>query len=186
MKRFNTVVMALVCALAAGPVQALDPLSLIVLRMIRDHVASAQLEAALAPAETQRGLALARPARYPPNLRTLVDEGFPQLSAAQRDAVHQRLTEMINDPQYAAQRDQMLNDFVEAASAARRSHEALGHLTDAQKRTIAVQAAAAYRDRDPEALQEAIATLRSAAMPIPADLRELMLAAFGAESARTR
>jgi hypothetical protein len=187
MKRPGAVVFVLACVFAAGPVQAFDPLSLIVLRMIRDHIASAQLEAALTPGDTQRALPVGPPPRqYPRDLEMLVDEGFPQLDAAQRKAVRDRLTEIMNDPRHAAQRDEILSEFVQRTSAARRTHEALAHLTDAQKRTIAAQAAAAYRDKDPEALQHAVDMLRSDAMPIPVDLRELMLAEFRAESARSR
>jgi hypothetical protein len=187
MKCPGAVMFALACVFAAGPAQAFDPLSLIVLRMLRDHIASTQLEAALTPRVTQRALPAGPPPRqYPRDLETLVDEGFPQLDAAQRKAVRDRLTEIMNDAHHAAQRDEILSEFVQATSAARRTHEALAHLTDVQKRTIAAQAAAAYRDKDPEALQHAMDMLRSDAMPIPVDLRELMLAEFRAESARTR
>lgn len=186
MKRPSAVVFALACVFAAGPAQAFDPLSLIVLRMIRDHIASAQLEAALTPGDAQRALPVGPPRQYPRDLEVLVNEGFPQLDAAQRKAVRDRLTEIMNDPRHAAQRDEILSEFVQGTSAARRTHEALAHLTDAQKRTIAAQAAAAYRDKDPEALQHAMDMLRSDAMPIPVDLRELMLAEFRAESARLR
>jgi hypothetical protein len=185
MKRLNTIVIAasIACALAATPARALDPLSLIVLRMLRDHVISSQLEAAFAPGEAQHPAPSMQ--KYPRDLKGLVDQGFPHLDAGQRRAVHDRLSEMMNDPQHAAQRDLILNEFIRGASAARRAHQTLATLTDEQKRTIAVEAAAAYRGKEPEALQEAIGLLRSSAVPIPSDLRELMLAEFTAESART-
>jgi hypothetical protein len=186
MKRLGTGLIALACVFTVASAHAFDPLSLIVLRMIRDHVASAQLEAALTPRDAERRLPAAPMAQYPRDLKMLVDEGFPQLDAAQREAVRQRLHDIMNDPQYAAQRDEILREFVEATSAARRTREALSHLSEAQKRSIAAQAAAAYRDKDPEALQNAIETLRSDAVPIPTDLRELMLAEFHAESERAR
>jgi len=183
MKRFNTAVIALVCALAAPHASAFDPLSLIVLRMLRDQLVTTQLEAALASGEAQAAAPTA--SRYPRDLRAVIDQGFPHLDAEQRRSVYERLTEMMNDPQNAAQRDVMLNEFLNAASASRRTHEALAHLTDMQKRMIATQAAAAYRDKEPQALQQAINLLRTSAMPLPSDLRELMLAEFTAESART-
>ncbi len=176
------VALAVASALSSQPAAALDPLSLMILRMLRDQLVSSQLEAALgsqsaspAPAPALMG--------YPRDLRTVVDEGFPDLNATQRKAVYDRFTELMNDPRNARDRDAMLNEFLGAASAFRATHEALAHLTDEQKRTIASQAAAAYRDKTPEALEEAIAVLRTSAMPIPADLRERMLAELTSESA---
>lgn len=182
MKRHIATVIAFVCTLAAPQASAFDPLSLIVLRMLRDQVLTTQLEAALGPSEAPGAAPTAR--EYPRDLSAVIDQAFPHLDAAQRRAVYERLTELINDPRYAAQRDVMLNQFLDAASASHRAHEALAHLSGAQKRTIAAQAAAAYRNKDPETLQQAIELLRASAMPIPQDLRELMLAEFTAESAR--
>lgn len=184
MKTCKIAVIAVLCAFAAAPAYALDPLSLIVLRMLRDQLVSSQIEAALAPGPAES--VVAPPSAYPRDLKAVVDQGFPHLDAGQRRAVYERLTEMINDPQNAAQRDLIVNEFINAASASRRAHQALVHLTDAQKRAIAVEAAAAYRDRSPEAMQQAIEALRTSAMPIPSDLRELMLAEFSAESERMR
>lgn len=182
MKRLNTMVIAVGCLLTAPPAAALDPLSLIVLRMLRDHVISSQLEAAFGSDAAREPVAISP---NPRDLKALVDEGFPHLEPAQRTAVHERLTEMMSDPEHAAQRDVILNEFVKGASASRRAHQAFAGLTHAQKRTIAVEAAAAYRGKDADALQRAIGLLRSSAVPMPADLRELMLTEFTAESART-
>lgn len=181
MKRLYTVVIALVFALAAASATAFDPLSLIVLRMLRDHALSAGLESALAA--PQAPAAPPVPSPNPRDLNAVVNESFPQLDASQRAAVRERLEAVLNDPDNAGQRDLILNQFIEAASAARRTHQALARLSDGQKREIAVQAAAAYRTQDPQALQQAIAVLRSSAAPIPSDLRELMLAEFTAASA---
>lgn len=49
---------------------------------------------------------------------------------------------------------------------------------------MAIRTAAVYRDKQPEAIGEAIELLRASAVPMPADLREFMLAEFTAESAR--
>lgn len=181
MKRAHSAVIALVFALAAAPAAAFDPLSLIVLRMLRDHALSAGLESALSAPQAQA--AVPAPPRNPRDLTAVVNESFPQLDASQRVAVRERLEAVLNDPDNASQRELILNQFIEAASAARRTHQALARLSDGQKREIAVQAAAAYRTQDPQALQEAIDVLRSSATPIPSDLRELMLAEFTAASA---
>ena len=174
------VALAVASALSSQPAAALDPLSLMILRMLRDQFVSSQLEAALGSQSASPAPALMG---YPRDLRTVVDEGFPDLNATQRKAVYDRFTELMNDPRNARDRDAMLNEFLGAASAFRATHEALAHLTDEQKSTIASQAAAAYRDKTPEALEEAIAVLRTSAMPIPADLRERMLAELTSESA---
>lgn len=175
--------LCLLCVAAPGTVRALDPLSLVLLRLLRDHVITAQLEAALAPRAEPAPPAPV--ARYAGDLKSIVDLGFPHLDAAQRSAVHERLAQLMNEAADQHERDMILGEFVKGATAARRAHQVLAGLTAAQKRAIASEAAAAYRGRDPQALAEAIILLRSSAIPIPADLRELMLAEFTAQSAPT-
>ncbi len=184
MKRAHTAVIALVFALAAAPATAFDPLTLMVLRMLRDHALSAGLESVLSPPEAQP--AVPAPPGNPHDLNALVNESFPQLDPSQRLAVRERLEAVLNDPEYAGQRELILDQFIEAASAAKRTHQALARLSAGQKREIAARAAAAYRTQDPQALQQAIAVLRSSAAPIPSDLRELMLAEFTAASATSQ
>ncbi len=172
------------CAMIATPAAALDPVSLIVLRMLRDHLITQQLEAAVRPGGGPSDRSAPAPVRqYPGDIKTLVDEGFPQLDRAQRSAVHARLMEVMADPRHAAERDSILAQFVEAASASREAHEALARLSYSEKKTIAVRAAESYRGKTREEREEMIDLLRSPAVPIPSDLRALMLAEFSAQSA---
>lgn len=170
--------LALAATLLAPPAAAIDPVALIVLRMLRDHIITSQLEAALARAQQPAPAAPVR--QYPGDVRTLVDEGFPYLDAAQRSAIHAGLMDVMSDSRHAGQRDAILAQFIETANASREAHQALSRLTADEKRTIAVRAADTLRGRSADERQELIDALRSPAVPIPSDLRALMLAELGA------
>ncbi|HEY9446510.1 MAG TPA: hypothetical protein VIQ62_05495 [Burkholderiales bacterium] len=178
-------VLAVCFAFAIGwpvPSQALDPLSLMVLRMLRDQIISAGLEAQLRAQPSRESAATDARAleqaeiSAPRELRALIDEGFPHLDRTQRDAVYAKLRQALDDPQNAQSRGLMLQQFRVTATAAGQAHQAFSELTLEQKKAIAVQAAETYRDKPPEEMRQLIELLNASAVPIPRDLRDLMLA----------
>ena len=158
---------------------ALDPLSLIVLRALRDHLASSTLEHALTPEARPPMLGYAPPPVRTPSageLRDMIAAGFPNLNAAQREAVVDRLGQILADPRYAAQRQRIVQAFTDTAAAMRDINERLQKLSARQKKAIAAQIADAYRSKPPAEVQELLGLLHAPAVPIPSDLRDMMLA----------
>ena len=170
------------------PSYAIDPLSLLVLRMLRDQLISAGLEAELRPERGRESPALAPRLQEPDistsgGLRTLIDESFAHLDSEQREAVYTQLKQALDDPQNARSRGLILQQFRVTATAVRQAHQAFSRLTPEQKKAIAVQAAETYRDKPPEELQHLVELLNTSAMPIPRDLRDLMLAELAQDRA---
>ena len=103
-KRFCSAVVAIsLLALPCAPAYALDPLTLILLRLVRDKLLSTGIEAAAERATTPIAPAPFT-GRLPPQtlsdnqLRRLIDEGFMHLSASQRGEVYDSVRRILNDP----------------------------------------------------------------------------------------
>jgi hypothetical protein len=173
----------------SGAAAAADPLTLILLRLLRDQVITSAAQAAYEGAQRRDGPPgpTAQPLYIPPapydledgRLRALIDEGFVQLSAAQRDEVFASLKRILADPQHAAARPVIIQELALKASATRQAHERLSRLTAAEKRTVAEQAREEYERMPVEERAQMLQVLRSGALPIPRDLNELILAEFG-------
>lgn len=176
---------------AALPAQAADPLTLYLLKMLRDQMASAALESAvnsLPPSSAQK----------PPGpaalngvygvseeqLRGLIDAGFVHLSPAQRAEVYARLTGMLADPRNALARPLIIEELAKQASAVRGAHERLAALTPAEKRAIAIDARSEYERLPPEERDQLLQLLKSRLAPIPGDLNDLILAEFAEAGAK--
>ena len=175
-------VLAGVCA----PAAALDPLTLILLRLVRDQIISRTIETAVDHASSlPRSPVVAQP-RDPvfplgmddTQLRRLIDEGFIHLSVNQRDEVFSALRRILLDPRNAADAPGILADLAVKASAVRRAHEALSNLSDARKRTIALEAREAYEKLPAENREELVSMLRARVIPLPVDLNDMLLAEF--------
>lgn len=179
------VFITLLLATAAVPAHAADPLSLYLLKILRDQMASSVLESAVNGTPP----AAAKPS-VPPlagvygvseeQLRMLVDNGFVHLTAAQRAEIHASVMRMLADPQNALARPLIIEELALKASAVRGVHERLSTLTAAEKRAIAVDARAEYERLPAREREQLLQLLQVRVAPIPRELNDLILAEFSA------
>lgn len=183
---WRAVSITLLLAVAAAPVQAADPVTLFLLKMLRDQLATSVIESAVdgmpqsaprAPAQSAlagvHGVSEAQ-------LRALVDSGFPHLDDTQRSEVYASLTRMLADPKNALARPLIIEQLAIKASAVRAAHERLSALSLAEKRAIAVDARAEYERLPAQEREQMLQLLRARVAPIPRDLNDLILAEFSA------
>ena len=178
-------VVAVVMVLWSAAAVAADPLTLILLRLLRDQLISATAQAAYERAQTPSSPG---PIVFPAHpydlddrkLRTLIDEGFVHLTAAQRDEVFAGVRHVLSDPKNANIRFYIVEELALKASAVRQAHEQLNNLPEARKRSIASEAREEYQKLPAEERQQMVAVLQSGVAPIPRDLSEMILAEFRA------
>jgi hypothetical protein len=178
-------------AVLAAPAAA-DPLTLILLRILRDQLITRSLESAWdastfsAPAQPPAPSFV--PAPTPElgdrKIRQLIDDGFVHLSSAQRDEVYAGVQRILADPENAESRPAILEELATKAAAVRQVHDQLRQLSAADKQYIAAQARAEYARLPDEERKQLIQVLRAGAAPIPRDLNELILAEFAAINGR--
>jgi hypothetical protein len=164
---------------------AADPLTLILLRMLRDQVISSSIQSAVESA-SQNAPKKAEPIVIPPapydlgdeKLRALINEGFMHLTAAQREEVFTSVKRALADPQHAAARPVIIQELALKASAVRQAHEHLNNLSYGDKKNIAVQAREEYVKLPEEERLQMIQVLQSGVVPIPRDLNDMILAEF--------
>jgi hypothetical protein len=187
--------LALVLSALAAPALA-DPMTLILLKILRDQLITRTLEAAwerrpVAPqAEAPQTLFTAAPASlFAPTLtenlndqqiRQLVDDGFVHLNAGQREEVYAGLQRILSDPEHASSRQVILEEFASKGLAARQAHEQLRQLSAAEKQRVAEHARAEYARLSHDERQQIVQVLRAGAAPIPRDLSDSLLAQFSA------
>ena len=172
--------------LAALPSVALavDPLTLILLRLLRDQIITSAAQAAYE--RTQPPAAPPGPIVFPAHpydlddqkLKTLIDEGFVHLTSAQRDEVFAAVKRGLTDPKNASVRFHIIEELALKAAAVRQAHEQLNNLSQARKSSIAAEAREEYLKLTPEDRQQMIAVLQSGVMPIPRDLNDMILSEF--------
>jgi len=169
------------------PAHAAEPLTLFLLKMLRDQIATSVIESAVnsavRPTAKAPVVAPALAGVYgvdEAQLRGLIDTGFVHLSSAQRDEVYASLTRMLADPKNALARPLIIEQLAQRASAVRSAHEQLAQLSNTQKRAIVADARAEYERLRPEERDQLVQLLRSGVAPIPRDLNDQMLAAFTA------
>src|SRR3954470_17343127 len=166
-----------------------DPILLFLLRMARDKAVSASLESGVnslqRPATLPSpvyGFALPRPAiplgNEEQEMRAVIDENLLHLTRAQRDEVFTALQEKLRDPGYASQKPQLIATFSLAARDVRESYRALDALTQSEKQSLAERAGDEFRGMAEDERQQLVGILRSGVLPLPADLRDIMLAKF--------
>jgi hypothetical protein len=112
------------------------------------------------------------------DLQTLVDESFGYLTAAQRAELLAGLDKALSDPANAPFRDAIVAQFVSVARQVSFAHQQLQRLTDADKQALAQRFALNYRSLSPEHQQALSQQLRARALPLPADLNDMMLSAL--------
>jgi len=164
---------------------AVEPLTLILLRVLRDQIISSTAQAAIEGA--QSGSERPRVVVLPPSqyaledhqLRALIDEGFVHLTPMQREEVHAGLKRALADPRNAHLRPMIIQELALKASAVRQAHEQLNNLSYGDKKAIAGQARDAYASLAPEERRQMIQVLQSGIAPIPRDLNDMILAEFG-------
>lgn len=182
-QRFTRAVFVTLLA-AAVPVQAADPLTIYLLKILRDQMASAAIESAVDNLSSPAAKPTAPAALIgvygvsEEQLRGLIDTGFVHLTPAQRDDVYAKLTRMLADPQHALARPLIIEELAKKASAVRGAHERLAALTPAEKRAIAIDARSEYERLPPEERDQLVQLLKARLAPIPGDLNDLILAEF--------
>ena len=167
-----------------------DPILLLLLRMVRDKAVSASIEASvdnlrqpnkMMPSPAY-GFALPTPAIPRGNeeqqLRALLDDNFLHLTSSQRDEVYANMRKILNDPQYARDKSQMLAEFGMTARAVRESYRGLDMLGQDEKRLLLTRAREEYRRMPDDERRQLLDILQSGSLPIPRDLRDSMLAEF--------
>ena len=185
------VVLAAVCA----PAHSLDPLTLILLRIVRDKIISAGIESAVdrasaayaarPPAASQPALPLLPLGMDDTQLQRLIDEGFVHLTTAQRMEIYEAVRRILLDPKNAAEAPAIIADLAFKASAVRQAHEALSNLSTARKQRIAAEAREEYEKMPPDTREELATALRARVVPMPADLTDMILAEFDQVQAQT-
>ncbi len=180
------VFITLLLATAAVPAHAADPLTLFLLKMLRDQMATSVLEStynSMPPAAVKQAVPSALAGIHgvsEEQLRMLVDAGFVHLTATQRDEVYASLIRMMADPKNALARPLIIEELAIKASVVRGAHERLANLTEAQKRLIASDARSEYERLPAQEREQMLQLLQARVAPIPRDLNDLILAEFSA------
>jgi hypothetical protein len=191
-----------VLLLCFSSVAAADPILLLLLRFARDRAITASLEAGATSMQQQYstipspsyGFALPTPpvplGQEEQQLRVLLDENFLHLTVEQRNEVFVGLQKILRDPQHARDKGMIVAEFTITARAVRESYRGLEVLSYAEKKSLALQAREEYRQLPAAERRELVGILQSGSLPVPRDLRDIMLAEFnsvapaGAETAR--
>ena len=196
MVQVRRIAVAIVIAIFCAPAFSADPLTLLLLRMIRDKIISAGLEATAESAG--RYQAAPPPDRRLPGLhgplfagfdesqlRRLIDEGFLHLTPAQRDEVFASVRRIIADPKNAADVPAIIAELAMKASAVRQAHEQINSLSFAEKQRIANEAREEYARMPVETREQMASVLRQRLVPLPSDLTDMILAEFDRVRAQT-
>ncbi len=177
------VFITLLLATAAVPAHAADPLTLYLLKILRDQMATSVLESAVnsvpPPVKPPAQSALSGVHGVSEEqLRMLVDAGFVHLTAAQRAEIHASLMRMLADPKNALARPLIIEELAMKAAAVRGAHERLSALTVAEQRAIAADARAEYERLSVQEREQMLQLLQARVAPIPRELNDLILAEF--------
>ena len=161
---------------------AAEPLTLLLIHIIRQQIESAVEDAIeTARREQERPVLIIPPAPYDlddQKLKALIDEGFIYLSSAQREEVFVSMKRILSDPNNAALKPMLVQELAVKASAARQAHERLANLSSTEKKALAVQARDEYEKLPPQERQQMIRVLQSGIAPLPRDLNDMILAEF--------
>ncbi|MGQ0524924.1 MAG: hypothetical protein ACT4P8_14845 [Betaproteobacteria bacterium] len=176
---------ALLCLLLAvwpAVVHAAEPLTLILLHIIRQQIANA-VENAIEQAQKERERPVVVLPRAPHDiddqrLRALIDEGFIHLSRTQRDEVYASAKRILASTENSAARAALVQELAMKASAVRQAHEQLSALSSAEKRALAIEARGEYQKLPPDERQQMVQVLQAGIVPLPRDLNEMILAEF--------
>jgi len=187
--------LALAAALAFAPASAFaaDPILMLLLGFVQNRMASIAAEKpATAPSTQQAPAEAPRLAPKPiaemqiEDLRAVVDESFAYLSRAQRRELLAGLERVLSDPANAPYRISIVTQFLMMAQQVRHAHDTLDRLSSEQKKLVAVQFTQNFRQLPPEQQAALSQQLRSRALPVPADLSDMMLAELAGAGAPQR
>ena len=176
--------LVLALALPAAPAPAADPLLMFMLGFAKNLIESAIEANAAKPAAPAAIVVAPAPLPKAPSqmdaadLRALVDESFGYLSAAQRDELLAGLDKALSDPANAPYRNAILAQFVSVARQVSLAQQQLDRLSPEDKQALAQRFARNYRTLTPEYQQALSQQLRARALPLPADLNDMMLSAL--------
>jgi len=188
--RLHALIALLIVAGASVPARAADPLLMFVLGFAKNLLDSAlerqaaQQPAVVAPAPLAPAVP-AVPQKTPAqldasDLRVLVDDSFAYLDRNQRNELLAGLEKALDDPANAPYREQILAQFVSVARQVSFTHRQLERLSAENKQVLVERFAANYRLLAPEQQQAVSRQLQARALPLPADLNDMMLAALAA------
>lgn len=179
--------LALVLAGAVRPLHAADPLLMFFLGFAKNVIES-HLEANAArtppslppaPQPPLPAVAFKAPAAMTSeDLRLLVNDSFAYLGRQQRAEILAGLEKALADPALAGQRETILAEFMSVARQVGFTHRQLDRLSGVQKRALVEQFAANYRSLPPEQQRQLLEQLRLRALPLPADLNDMMMTAL--------
>ncbi len=176
--------LGLVLSCISSAAIAADPLTLFLLRMLRDQAISATIESATQqPAQPQfapRPPAVAVPQTSPEGtwLKGLIDESFLHLGPAQREELHASLQKMLADPRNAAARSEIMAEFTRQAMAMRDAHRHLSRLSENDMRRIAEDARGEFERLSPDQRKQLLQALQQGVPGMPRALHDMMLAEF--------
>lgn len=163
---------------------AIEPLTLILLRVLRDQIVTSSAQAVFDGVQRENdrpGETILPPSPYvldDRKLRTLIDEGFVHLTEAQRDKVFSGVRRGLADPKNAHLQPMIVQELALKASAMRQAHEQLNNLSYGEKKAIAGQAREEYTGMPSGERLQMIQVLQSGIAPIPRDLNDMILAEF--------
>lgn len=170
---------------------AADPLTLFLLRMLRDQLISTSIQAGVEAAQerSKAETAVVPTPQAPPVategqwLKGLIDESFVHLTSQQREELHASLMKILNDPKYASARSLIITEFTGQAIAMRDAHRALSQLSPDQMKAIAAEARREYERLPAEQRQQLLQVLQHGVPGMPRTLNDLMLAEFSSAAA---
>jgi hypothetical protein len=183
----RTAIPALVFLLCAPAAWAIDPLTLFLLRMLRDQTVSSSIEAGMDASQKHPGpdgmatlplLASPQPTSESQQLKATIDESFVHLGPQQRAELHASLMGMLNNPKNASSRDAILAEFNARAQALRNSQRMLSRLSEADMRAIAADARVEYEKLPGDQRQQLLQALQRGVPGMPKTLQDVMLAEF--------
>ncbi len=184
----RVIVVGLILATGSTAAQAADPLTLFILRMLRDQIISAGIQAGVESSQEKSKPAapIVMPRGSPQAddqwLRGLIDESFVHLGPQQRAELYASLMKMLNDPKNEAMRPTIIAEFTAQAIAMRDAHRQLNRLSVDDMRTIAAEARREYERLPTEQRQQMLQVLQHGIPGMPRTLNDLILAEFSAAS----
>lgn len=168
---------------------AIDPILLLLLRMVRDQVITSSLQSGVEalreePRPPAPVFGYALPSAPPEqgsegqHLKALIDDSFLHLTANQRAAVNAGMQKILDDPSNAPIKAQILGEFSLKARALGAGYRQLDSLSRSEKRTLAAQAKEEFLRLPPAERQQLLEVLQTGMLPMPRDLNDIMVAEF--------
>ena len=179
-------VLILAIGLCASPALAFDPLTLFLLRMLRDQSISSSIESGISSSRQLPGagnpsvtsFAPMQPTSESQQVKATIDASFLHLGSQQREELHASLMRILNDPKNAAQRDAILSDFNAEALALRNSHRMLSRLSETDMKVVVTEARVEYEKLPPDQREQLLQALQHGVPGMPKALHDMMLAEF--------